>query len=137
MCPGMPPGYRSSMSALRLLPVAAVVLLALAGCTFVAPGSMNAGSVDDGESAESDIDRSAVIEALGPPPPFEDPTPERTAEYNARLVAEQWTAVAVNYPDAQRPDVQALAPADDEELLNECRKAVIGDDVTRRCPAVC
>ena len=123
------------MSAFRTLPAAALVLLALvgctlAGCTLVAPGSVNAGSVDKGESPVSAIDQSAVTEALGAIPPFEDPTPARTADYNARFADEQWTAVVVNYPDAQRPDVEALDPVDDEEPINECRKAVTGDGVT-------
>jgi len=111
-----------------MLPVAALVALALAGCTMVAPGTVNHGDVAAGTSEANTIHARAVRDALGDFPADEDPTPARTAEYNARFLDNQWTAVVINYPDAVRPEITDPAPADDAEgPQQQCLRAIEGD----------
>ena len=112
-----------------MLPVAALVALALAGCTMVAPGTINPGEVVEGTSEANTIDAGAVRDELGEFPPYEDPTPATAAAYNTRFLDQQWTAVVINHPDAVRPEVATPAPADDAvEPQRRCLQAIEGAD---------
>jgi hypothetical protein len=110
MRPDAPPGYRSSMSALRLLPVAAMVVLALAGCTLTDAGS---GLASDRAATESSqqavvIDQAAVLAELGPVPPDPEFTDEVVDDYVTRWLDWQWNNVLASYPDAVRPSVAEI-----------------------------
>lgn len=90
-----------------MLPVVAVVLFALSGCTFVAPGS-SVGSDDSTTEATVKtvvIDQADVRNALGPVPPDPEFTPALVDDYVARSLDWQWANLLTSFPNAQRPDV--------------------------------
>jgi len=101
-------GYRSRVSLTRALPAAAAVLLALSGCTLMAPGSLAPTATPEPYR----IEHSEVVEALGAVPEGEPMTPERTADFVSRFLDQQWELVSVPYPDAVRPTVAQEEDAD-------------------------
>jgi hypothetical protein len=86
----------------RIYPVVALVLLALAGCTFVEPTG------DEPESEPYSIREGAVLAELGEVPESEPMTPERAADFIARFQDYRWTIVTRSYPDAVRPAVTVV-----------------------------
>jgi hypothetical protein len=102
MCGAETRGYRSRVRIRRTLPAVALVLLALAGCTFVAPEP-----TPQPEEPYS-IDQAAVVEALGEVPEGEPMTPERTADFIQRFQDYRWQLVARSYPEAVRPAVTVV-----------------------------
>lgn len=105
------------------MPAAALLLFALAGCTFVAPGTTVTNNVEATQEPYA-IDHSTVVEALGAVPEGEPMTPERTAEYIERFLDQQWQLVSVPYPDAMRPNVAPDNPPNG--TVNDCVTAASG-----------
>jgi len=104
-----------------MLPAVALVLLALAGCTFVAPQP-----TPEPEEPYS-IDQAAVLEVLGAVPEGEPMTPERTADFITRSLDRQWEGVVAQYPDAIRPEVAAEVINDvNGEAFRACMAPVEG-----------
>ena len=92
-------------------PAAAVLLVALAGCTLVAPGTPVSTQTATTPAPHA-IDPSAVVAALGPAPRWSPPTPERTDDIIARGIDFYWGFAASRYPDAARPEVAEIARAE-------------------------
>ena len=87
------------MSCTRNLFVAALGVLLVAGCS--APASP-APSPTPTQPFALAIDPAAVLEELGPLPPFEEPSPERLAAYRQTVADLAWASVSSSYPDAVR-----------------------------------
>ena len=85
------------------------VLVALAGCTLMAPGS--AGSATPDPEPHATIEPSDVLAALGAVPPDPQLTDELLDDYFDRWLDWQWDNLTRTYPDAVRPQVAEIARA--------------------------
>ena len=100
------------------MPVAALVLLALAGCTAAPQPEPSPTPTQPFALA---IDPDVVLDALGPLPPDEPPSAERMAGFRQTLSDMAWNAISSSYPDAVRytgpatylPDAQVNSAVED------------------------
>jgi hypothetical protein len=76
-----------------------LLLLALAGCTFVGPMEQKP------EREPYAIREGDVLAILGEVPESEPMTPEREADFITRFQDFRWSIVTLSYPDAVRPAV--------------------------------
>ena len=104
-----------------MLPVVAFVLLALSGCTFVAPGA----PAVEATKAPFSIDQADVVASLGTAPPWHEPSAERTDAMIQRGLDRQWQGVASSYPDVVRPEVAEIERAEGSNAqLTACLGAI-------------
>ena len=81
------------------MPAAALILLALAGCTAAPQPEPSPTPTQPFALA---IDPADVLDALGPLPPDEPPSAERMAAFRQTLSDVAWNAISSSYPDAER-----------------------------------
>jgi hypothetical protein len=79
-----------------------LLLLALAGCTFVGPMEQKP------EREPYTIREGDVLATLGEVPESEPMTPEREADFITRFQDFRWELVSRSYPDAVRPAVTVV-----------------------------